>query len=172
MKKTITILSLFLLNQYFAQVAIGKDSISNSSVSLEFSNGSRGLILPWITSAASAIGAVDGTFIYDVSDKKVKYRQAGTWKDLSIDTTGTVNTVLQNSKTELAGAKIVIGGNGNTDTTAGILVLADQDKAMILPKMDTPHLNIINPAAGMMAYDTATHQLAVFNGTVWTFWKP
>ncbi|WP_262919078.1 hypothetical protein [Chryseobacterium daecheongense] len=35
---------------------------------------------------------------------------------------------------------------------------------MILPKMDNPHLVIVNPAAGMMAYNTANHQFAVFNG--------
>ncbi|MCS4304071.1 hypothetical protein M2372_003537 [Chryseobacterium sp. BIGb0232] len=37
---------------------------------------------------------------------------------------------------------------------------------MILPKMKSPHLNIINPAAGILAYDILNHQLAVFNGTV------
>lgn len=92
--------------------------------------------------------------------------------DLSVDTTGTVNTLLQNSKTEIAGAKIVIGTNGSIDSTSGILILADTDKAMILPKMDHPHLVIVNLAAGMMAYDTANHQIAVFNGAVWTFWRP
>ena len=56
--------------------------------------------------------------------------------------------------------------------TPGILVLADTDKAMVLPKVASPHLNIVNPAAGMMVYDTTSKQLAVFNGTVWSFWKP
>ncbi|MBV8326659.1 hypothetical protein [Chryseobacterium sp.] len=172
--KKIIILTTFLLsfNLYFTQVAIGKSSVSNPSVSLEFADGNKGIILPWVTSAASVIGAVDGTVIYDISDKKVKYRKSSMWTDLSIDTTGTVNTTLQNSKTELVGAKLAIGSNSSIDTTSGILVLTDNNKAMVLPKMDNPHLVIVNPAAGMMAYDTANHQLAVFNGTVWTFWKP
>lgn len=172
MKKVVLILSLCIFTPYFSQVAIGKASVSNTSVSLEFNNGNKGIILPWVTSAGAVTGAVDGTVIYDTTDRKVKYRKSGAWKDMSIDATGTVNTALQNAKTESAAAKVTIGGNSSTNATAGILVLADDNKAMVLPKMDRPHLNIVNPAAGTIAYDTANHQLAVFNGTVWSFWKP
>ena len=79
---------------------------------------------------------------------------------------------MQDSLSDLETAKVVIGGNPDTDTTPGILVLADTDKAMVLPKVASPHLTIINPAPGMMAYDTVKNQLAVFNGKVWSFWKP
>ena len=34
------------------------------------------------------------------------------------------------------------------------MVLADTNKAMVLPKVASPHLNIVNPAPGMMVYDT------------------
>ncbi|MFN8364299.1 MAG: hypothetical protein U0T78_03115 [Cloacibacterium normanense] len=66
---------------------------------------------------------------------------------------------------------MLIGGDPSTDTTLGILVLADTNKAMVLPKAASPHLNIVNPS-GMIVYDTTKKQLAVFNGTVWSFWKP
>lgn len=172
MKNIFIILFSTIATCVSSQVAIGKPSVTNSSVSLEFGDGNKGLLLPWVTSAANVTGAVDGTIIYDTADKKVKYLKAGTWFDLSVDTTGTVNTTLQDSKTENANAKVAIGANGATDTTPGILVLTDTDKAMILPKVASPHLNIINPSAGMLVYDTTAHQLAVFNGTVWSFWKP
>lgn len=193
------IISSFILfsTLAYSQVAIGKTSISNTTVSLEFgvsdaTNGYKGILLPWVSTVAntpntSYIGVsnpVDGTIIFDVSDKKIKYRKAGAWFDLSkneittvngvanYDTTGVVNTTLQDNLTENSNAKVVIGGNPSTNTTTGILVLADTNKAMILPKMDSPHLNIQNPPAGMMAYDTTAKQLAVFNGKVWSFWKP
>ena len=67
---------------------------------------------------------------------------------------------------------MAIGANPTLDSAPGILVLTDTNKAMILPKVASPHLNIINPSAGMMAYDTVKRQLAVFNGTVWSFYKP
>ena len=79
---------------------------------------------------------------------------------------------MQDSLSDLETAKVLIGGNPDTDTTPGILVLADTDKAMVLPKVASPHLNIVNPSPGMIVYDTTKKQLAVFNGTVWSFWKP
>lgn len=172
MKNTIITALLLFSAMASCQVAIGKSTVSNSSVSLEFATGNRGLILPWVTSAASVIGAVDGTMVYDITDKKVKYRKAGVWIDISVDATGVVSTLLQDSKTELLSAKVAIGSNPVADNTPGILVLTDTNKAIVLPKMASPHLNIINPSAGMIAYDTTAHQLAVFNGTVWSFWKP
>ncbi|MCX8525315.1 hypothetical protein OF897_15460 [Chryseobacterium formosus] len=50
--------------------------------------------------------------------------------------------------------------------------MTDTDKAMVLPKVARPHLTIQNPAPGMMVFDTVKRQLAVYNGTVWSFWKP
>lgn len=169
MKNIISAILILISTCAFAQVAIGKSSVSSPSVSLEFGNENRGLLLPWVTSVASVTGVVDGTMVYDTSDKKVKVKYASGWKDLSIDTTGVVDTSLQISKTELANAKVSIG---TPTSTPGILVLEDNNKAMILPKVASPHLNIINPSAGMMVYDTVSKQLAVFNGTVWSFWKP
>ena len=113
---------------------------------------------------------MNGTIIYDTTDKKVKVKLNSGWKDLSIDATGVVDTTLQNALSDLPNSKTQIGGNPATDSTPGILVLADTDKAMILPK--TTYSAIVNPASGMMVYDTTANQLAVFNGTVWTFWKP
>ena len=174
MKKSLTLILISISVFAFAQVAIGKDSVTNTSVSLEFGDDTtekKGIVMPWVTSAASVTGAVNGTIIYDISDKKVKYLKNGTWFDLSVDT-GNVVTTDQDSLNELANAKAAIGKDAATDSTPGILVLTDTDKAMILPKVATPHLNIKNPAAGMMVYDKTNRQLAIFNGTNWTFWKP
>lgn len=175
MKKIFVINILLFSTVAFSQVAIGKASLStlsdnitpNPSISLEFGTGNKGIILPWVDSAANVTGAVNGTLAYDTTDKKVKVKLASGWKDLSIDITGSVDTTLQDSLTDKMNAKVAIGAN---DTTPGILVLTDTNKAMILPK--TTYSAIVNPAAGMMVYDTAAKQLAVYNGTVWSFWKP
>ena len=172
MKNIILTISIFISAYVSAQVAIGKTSVSSDAVSLEFGNENRGLLLPWVTSTADVNAAVNGTLVYNTADKKVYVKYASDWKDLSIDTTGAVDTSLQNTLSDAASAKVMIGGNPTTDTTPGILVLADTNKAMVLPKVASPHLNIVNPAAGMMVYDTVKKQLAVFNGTVWSFWKP
>ena len=175
MKNIVATLSLLFATTLSAQVAIGKTSISSPAVSLEFydnPDNTRGIILPWVTSTAAVTGAVNGTIVYNTADRKVYVKYASGWRDLSVDTTGTVTTTLQDALSDLDTAKVLIGGDPATDTTPGILVLADTNKAMVLPKVASPHLNIVNPSPGMMVYDTTKKQLAVFNGTVWSFWKP
>ncbi len=151
-----------------AQVAIGKNTVTNPSVSLEFSTvENRGLILPYVENKNGI--TQNGSMIYDTTDHKVKILKNGTWFDLSVDNTGNADITIQTSKTENLNAKVNIGILG---AAQGILVLEDNNKAMVLPKVASPHLNIINPSAGMVVYDTTKRQMAVYNGTVWTFWMP
>jgi hypothetical protein len=168
MNKIIVSFTLLCIIPANAQVAIGKASVTNPSVSLEFANTeNRGLLLPYVENNNGI--SENGTIIYDIADKKVKYLKSGSWFDLSVDTTGNADLSIQTAKAEKTEAKVSIGTPTSTD---GILVLEDSNKAMILPKVASPHLNVINPAAGMMVYDTTAHQLAIYNGTVWSFWKP
>ena len=186
MKNIIALLTLTVSTCAFAQVAIGKSAVTNTSVSLEFGDyvagQGKGIIVPWVTSAGAVTGAQQGTIVFDTADKIMKYRRAdGSWFNLTrnetttvdgqanYDTTGVVNTTLQASLTDKPDAKVAIGA---PTATPGILVLEDANKAMILPKVPSPHLNIINPEPGMMDYDTITKQHAVFNAKVWSFWKP
>lgn len=183
MKNIIALLTLTVSTCAFAQVAIGKASVTNTSVSLEFGDyvagQGRGIIVPWATPQTNM---QQGTILFDTSDKIMKYRKAdGSWFNLTknetitvdgtqnVNTTGVVNTVLQDALTDKPSAKASIG---TPTSTPGILVLEDTTKAMILPKVPSPHLNIVNPEPGMMVYDTTSKQLAVFNGKVWSFWKP
>jgi hypothetical protein len=52
--KYFSILSVMIASLSFAQVAIGKSSITSNStsISLEFGAGNKGIILPWATNAA------------------------------------------------------------------------------------------------------------------------
>ena len=174
-KSLIMIITLFTAFAVKSQVAIGKQTVSNTSVSVEFANNeNRGLILPYVENKSNIIQ--EGTIIYDTTDYKVKYlKNNGQWVNLSEDdgtmaTIGTVDLSVQGTdKTENTGAKTTIGTPGATN---GIFVLEALDKAMILPKVTSPHLNIIDPAPGMVVYDTVKKQLAVYNGKMWSFWKP
>jgi len=173
MKNLITTIFITLTLSAKAQVAIGKENVANNSVSLEFANENRGLILPYVEDKSEI--TIEGTIVFDTSDFKVKYlRNGGVWVNMSEDdgtpiTIGTVDLSIQNDKIEQFTAKTGIGTPTATD---GIFVLEDSNKAMILPKVESPHLNIINPAPGMMVYDTENYQLAVYNGTSWSFWAP
>ncbi|REC46952.1 hypothetical protein [Chryseobacterium pennipullorum] len=176
MKNILTTLCLVFFCLASAQVAIGKQIVASPSVSLDFGAANRGMILPWATSAAAVTSVANGTMIYDLSDKKIKVKYNAGWKDLSIDASGTTidpvtsvdGVTIQNSATETGSAKVAVG---TPTSVPGVLVLEDTNKAMVLPKASSPHLNIINPAPGMMVYDTNSKLLAVYNGKVWTFWK-
>lgn len=173
MKKILIIIFTILLTaSVYSQVAIGKETVSSSSASIEFGDEKRGILLPWVNSQASVTDAVDGTIIFDTNDKIIKYLKNGSWFSLSPQNSGAVDTNLQDDLTENLTSKVAIGDNAQNDTTSGILVLTDTDKAMVLPKVALPHYHIENPAPGMMVYDSQSKQLAVYNGTVWSFWMP
>lgn len=168
--KNILILVYSLISAvYSGQVILGKGktALTNSSVSLEFGNEPRGLVLPWITSAVSVEDAVPGTLVFDASDRIVKLKHENTWQKLSPDNSGVVDASFQDKYVENATAKVAIG---KLTTTPGILVLEDNDKAMILPLV-TSYEDVKMPAAGMMVFDTTLKFLCLYNGNVWSFWK-
>ena len=160
--------ALAVFNFSAAQVAIGKQTVDGSSTVLDFNNVSgnaNGLILP-ATSGLPTGSLVNGTFVFDVTDSKVKVYENDVWKPLS--DAGSSSAVIINNSAEL-GKGVVIGALSST--ADGVLVLESQDKAMILPQIATPHINVKNPYPGMMCYDTASKTLAVFDGAVWNYWK-
>ena len=120
MKNIINLAFLFVFGVAFSQVAIGKESITNSSVSLEFGNAPKGIIVPWVKSAASVDNAVEGTIIFDQDDRKTKIKYPTGWKDLSArqGVLTSAETSSQNTKTESPTAKVVIGPNADTDDCA------------------------------------------------------
>ena len=152
-----------------AQLAIGKTSVEGAAI-IDFASG-YGIILPWIGTP----GASDenGTLIFDTTDNKVKGRINGAWVDLS-ENAGTLDAARTNAvtnhlaKTEKIGEKVIIGAT--TSTANGALILESTDKALILPKMASPHLNMIDPEPGTIVYDTDADLICVFNGSEWTFW--
>lgn len=155
------------------QTAIGKKTTEGTDVILDFkANETRGIILPWVLNEQVVSTPVGGTLIFDSNEKKVKYYRGGTqavWMDLSIHT-GQVDLSLQQPIAESANASPTVLGS-RTSTASGVLVLEASNKAMVLPKMASPHLNMLSPQPGTIAYDTVSKMLCVFNGNEWSFWK-
>jgi len=189
MKTYILTLTIVLSGYSSAQITIGKtiseNVPANASVSIELGNptgGNKGIILPWVTSETAVINTnpVPGTIIFDSGTQKIKYSVSSVpnataitgWNDLSNGALPPTVPNVADANTEQSSAKVLIGGDPATDSTPGILVLGDTDKAMILPRVAS-HNDIVNPSAGMMVYVTSTSQLAVYNGREWSFWgKP
>lgn len=178
MKKIIIpILTIFSSQYSNAQIAIGKPSITNQNVSLEFGNdpnnpsNQKGMMLPWIESTNNIVEPISGTLVFDRQDKKVKLftndENTKGWTELTLNNDGNFDSTMVRDQYSNPNSKSSIGQS--TDTK-GILVLEDDNKAMILPLVNS-YKNIINPSAGMIAYDLENNILCIFNGTTWSFWK-
>ncbi|MCU7617548.1 hypothetical protein NZ698_10095 [Chryseobacterium sp. PBS4-4] len=176
MKKTFAISILILLvNLTSGQIALGKDSVFGNSTLLDFNNVSgntKGIILPAVNNVNDALASIPsnnhGTFVFDKSENKVKMYENGTWKDLS--NAGSSSQIITNSSSEISSLQGTIIGS-NTSNAKGILVLESTNKAVTLPQIANPHLNVINPYPGMMCYDTTSKSLAVYDGSTWNYWK-
>lgn len=150
-----------------AQMAIGKHQVDGSGI-VDFSTGGvSGIVLPWVTTIPTGTSLSPGMLIYNAIEKKVMYYNGTAWVDLSINA-GTVNLTEQNAIPEVAGGTVV---GALSSPVKGILVLETTDKALILPKTSSPHLNIVNPMAGTICYDTTKKMMCVYNGNEWSFWK-
>lgn len=167
--KNISIAAAFMASTgLFAQVAIEKPMINGTSTILDFNSvpgNTKGLILP--STSGVATGAIaNGTFVFDVTDKKVKVYENDVWKPLSDE--GSLGTVTVNNAPE-RGKGVIIGAPSSA--ADGVLILESLSKAMILPQITTPHLNVKSPYPGMICYDATSKSLAVFDGSVWNYWK-
>ncbi len=154
-----------------AQVAIGKNDVTNNSVLLEFGSEPKGIILP---SVDAAPGAAGGTFIFDAMDNAVKVLEEinggnnNNWTNLTENDEPGVAHAFVNTGTE-TGEGVIIGAE--TSTKPGVLVLESTTQAMVLPQVANPHLNMPGSIAGTMVYDTAADMIAVYDGANWSYWK-
>lgn len=164
----VMIISLGAFASASAQTAIEKKTTDASSV-LDFAAGTtKGIILPAVETLPAT--PANGTFLFDRVAKIVKMYQGGVWVDLSGvgEIAGTV-PLAPYSGTVDNGKQTVMGSRSTT--VDGVLVLESSDKALVLPKISNPHLNVKSPYPGMMCYDTDRKALAVFDGLVWNYWK-
>jgi hypothetical protein len=172
--------ALFITTNLFAQVGIA--GVPRDGALLDFAEGAidtKGIILPIVSLDVNLVYH-DGTLLVDRDDKIVKVRWNGSWRELSDP--GSFDPVVVNSQprttaailptnvnTEDLTSKIVIGDqNTNVD---GMVVLESVDKALVLPYVEDPHLNIPMPVAGTVCYDTKAKAIAIFDGKVWSYWK-
>lgn len=170
MKNSLVLFLLFLLFPIImvGQTAIEKQTVTNTSTLLDFASGTtKGLILPAVQTLP--VSPANGTFLFDTraAHKKIKMYENGGWVDLSA--AGSTTALVPYSGTVDNGKKTIIGAH--TTAADGVLVLESTNKALVLPKISNPHLTVKNPYPGMMCYDTNRKALAVFDGTVWNYWK-
>jgi hypothetical protein len=166
MKRIITIIALFQIGLGSAQIAVEKPQVDGDGI-LDFApNTTKGILLPIVETLPT--NAVSGTLLMDKNDQTLKMNVETAWIPLSDP--GSVAGVTFNTNNEIAGPNRIIMGAATT-TAPGVLVLESPDKALILPKVAAPHLNVKSPYPGMICYDTVSKTMAVFDGLKWSYWK-
>ena len=166
-KRIFTITFLLITTLTWCQIGIGKSYVDGDGI-LDFSiNPIGGIILPAVTTLPTGAGATNGTLLYDYNNKNIKIRVNNSWKAYTIEN-GNNSQINLNTSTDI-GDGIIIGNS--TSSADGVLILESSSKALILHKIDGPHLNISNPYPGTICYDTYNKSLAVFDGSKWYFWK-
>lgn len=152
MNKLLVVFSLFC-------TIINAQSTDDSSVLLEFGKSeenSLGLVLPSISEDEAL--KIDGNLFYDLDNKDIKAFVNGSWLNL------TDNNQNENFKSDLV-------ETDNKNNYGGVLFFASRKKAISLPKIFEPHINVYNPYPGLICYDTKSNMLAVFDGELWHYWK-
>lgn len=170
------ILTIVIFTSTFAsaQVAIGKQSVDGTSTILEFFDGTsnlKGIILPALNNDPVLTSSNNGTFYYNATDRKVKMFE-GVLKPLS-ESGVLPSYYIENTSDEIIPVDqkqgVIIGDN--MSSAEGVLVLESANKALILPKIESPESKVVHPYPGMMCYDTTSKSLAVFDGSNWNYWK-
>jgi hypothetical protein len=167
-KKLILILALLPV------FAVAQLSINNNetSVLLEFDDSdpqnTKGIILPAVGSVED-VPSVNGTFVFDVNDSKVKMRENNQWIELTgSDEAGRSTSLINNNASDIGNGAIV---GATSSSVVGVLVLESSNKALKLPHVVKPHENVKSPYPGMMCYEPEMQAVAFFDGTKWYFWK-
>ncbi|MQP23457.1 hypothetical protein GFJ94_00055 [Flavobacterium sp. LMO8] len=167
MNRTIfTVLMLITSLAIYSQVGIETTSIHIDAL-LDFPTGpNKGIVLPMVEVLPTGAAASNGTFLIDKTDGRVKVRQNGVW--LNLTGTSSLSSYSVNPSADSANG-VIIGATSSSAT--GVLVLESTSKALMLPKVVSPHINIKSPYPGLMCYDTTKNAIAVFNGTAWYYWN-
>lgn len=166
MKNIILLTGLLLTGLTNAQISISKENVDGDGI-LDFAlNTTNGIILPIVETLPN--DAVAGTILMDKNDKILKMRDASGW--IALSDAGSISNATFNVNPEVPGPNRVIIGSPVT-SVPGVLVLESTNKALILPKVSQPHINVKTPYPGMICYDTVSKTMAVFDGLKWSYWK-
>lgn len=180
-------LMLMFMSNLNAQMVIGKANANGASALLDFDGNTateastdqettnyKGIILPAVDAEPSysvitptTDNPNNGTFIYDLSNQSVKMFQNGAWVTMTSEG-GNITDVVLNPSAE-DGDGVIIGDDSSS--AEGVLILESADKALILPQVKNPHLTVKGAYPGMMCYDTVSNSIAVYDGTVWSYWR-
>lgn len=176
MKINIILFLVFLVGVLNAQVGIERDDqteIVRGDGLLDFASpATKGVLLPKVTNAnlVESTGEVGGAMMFNIDTQRVEFYNPATtnWEPMTEASYNVISGYELNEK-DGKGA-IIEDDHYSGDTPTGILVLNSDQKALILPQVNDIR-ELPSPKAGTICYDMSRKSIAVYNGTVWSFWN-
>ncbi|MDG4947017.1 hypothetical protein NMK71_11400 [Weeksellaceae bacterium KMM 9713] len=134
----------------------------------------KGILLPRVAETTN-VPVAGGALAFNVATQMVEIYHPGNnaWVSMTEPGGANVPTQTQNGMFQESasnGTLITAGTVTNSNPPEGVLVLESDDKALILPQVENAAL-LPSPEAGMICYDMTTKSIAVYNGSVWSFWN-
>ncbi|MXV37893.1 hypothetical protein GO491_04250 [Flavobacteriaceae bacterium Ap0902] len=166
----LTIMCLFATSNANAQVSIEKSSITNNSTILDFYDEfvggvAKSLILPQVSDPTGE----EGSLVFDTTDQKIKFKNNTLWVDMT--PAGNANVEAPATDDIANNSGVIISDGTKSTTDPAVLKLESKEKAMILPRVSDVEKALPNPEAGSIVYDIKSKSIAIFNGSVWSFWN-
>ena len=162
MKNIIILAVLSMAGVFKGQVAIGKTSVTNSSVALEFGTDVRGIRLPVVTNAAT-MTAANGSLVFDGTSGSFRWYANNTWSTATAGgQTGGAPTGAD------TGTGVIIGANSSS--AAGALIIESSSRALVLPQAPLVDQRTITGVKGLALWDSALKAVVVYDGTKWNFY--
>lgn len=166
MKNRIYLTIILLSNTINAQVSIGVENPRGASI-LDLGGNLNGLVLPYNTSTTNPI---NGMLRVDANTSKIQLFSDNDWVDLTEQ--GKMPLDYNTNEETSTNSGVSISDNDlNDPDLVGVLVLNSKNKALTLPQIVNPHINIVDPPTGMICYDPQNKVIAIFNGQNWYFYK-
>ncbi|NML59385.1 hypothetical protein [Chryseobacterium cheonjiense] len=162
MKNIIILATLALAGWFHAQVAIGKTTLTNSSVALEFGTDVRGIRLPVVTDV-SAMTGTNGSMVFDAATGSFRFYANNVWSTATAGgQTGGAPTGAD------TGNGVIIGANSSSAT--GALIIESSDKALVLPRAVLIDQRTITGVKGLAMWDSAMKAVVVYDGAKWNYY--
>lgn len=170
MKKILytSLFSTLLFTNVNAQLIIADEknypsTLITESTLVQFEEAqTKGIILP--ANDFVPRNPTNGTFVFDMSDIKVKMYENGQW--INMTDRGSYPTMYNDYD---IGEGITIGAESSS--AEGVLVLESPDKALVLPRVQDISKDVKSPYPGMICYDMASKTVAIFDGIQWNYWN-
>lgn len=170
---------LIAIGTVTAQVGVETDEVRGDGIMDFPSPATKGILLPLVDDN-TAVPVAGGAMVFNVDTKQVEYYDTNPassgWKAMTgastTEITGPEHAGSSDRFTELdpTNGTIIEAGTVTQTPPVGVLVLESDNKALILPQV-ADATQLPGPKAGMICYDMASDSIAVFNGTVWSFWN-